>query len=417
MRRIVMGNWALFLGIALLLVANGLLLTLLTVRANELGFSATAIGVMQAGYPAGALAGTLLAPRLIERAGHVRAFAALAATCSVTAIVHLITEDVATWTAMRVLAGICFPGLYVITESWLNAQAGNRERGRVLSVYFVLQSGGAAAGAALVGVPGAGATVLFGVASILISLAVVPLLLSRVTVPPHDRPDPMSLARLYRISPMAVSGAMLNGAAMGVLFITAPLYMLELGVERAVAATLVSVMTLVGAAAQYPVGWVSDRIDRRWALLILSVTGAMLGLAAVPLGAQAGLLLLSGVAAVCVPTYSVCLAHANDQLAPSQIVPAGGAMAFSLNLGLLGGAFAGPAAVDAVGPAGFPALLALLFAATALVAAARRATTARPDGTGRAQRVGGFGAPQTSYLQSEAAVEAEAAAPAERRAE
>lgn len=407
MRRIVLANWALFLGIGLLLVANGLLLTLLTVRANELGFSATAIGVMQAGYPAGALAGTLLAPRLIERAGHVRAFAALAAICSVTAIVHLLTEDAATWTAMRVLAGVCFPGLYVITESWLNAQAANRERAQVLSVYFLLQSGGTAAGAALVGWPGAGQAVLFGLVSILVSLSVVPLLLSRVVVPAHDRAEPMPLTRLYRISPMAISGAVLNGAAMGVLFITAPLYMLELGVDRAVAATLVSAMTLVGAAAQYPVGWISDRIDRRWVVLALSAAGAAFAAAAVPTGPSAALLLLSAAAAVCVPTYSVCLAHANDQLAPSQIVPAGGAMAFSLNLGLLGGAFAGPAAVDLAGPAGFPALLMALFAGTAAVAAARRAVAAAPAETGQAQRVGGFGGPQTSYLQTEAAVEAE----------
>lgn len=223
MKRAILDNWALFIGILMLMVANGLMMTLLTIRGSELGFSATVIGVMQAGYPAGALLGTLLAPRLIAQSGHVRAFSALASLCSISAIIHLLTDDPYSWTAMRVLAGFCFPGLYVITESWLNAKAENHQRAQILSLYFVAQFGGQALGAALIGAPGATVTVLFGTVSILISLSIVPLLLTAGSPPDYEIPERMPIRRLATISPMAVSGAFLGGATIGCLFAAAPL--------------------------------------------------------------------------------------------------------------------------------------------------------------------------------------------------
>ena len=105
MFRAIRDNWALFAGMAMLMMANGLLATLLSIRGSEIGFSETMIGVMQAGYPVGALMGSVIAPRLVQRVGHVRAFGALASLCSVAAVVHLVTDDAASWTAMRVLAG------------------------------------------------------------------------------------------------------------------------------------------------------------------------------------------------------------------------------------------------------------------------------------------------------------------------
>ena len=147
-------NWALFAGMLMLMASNGLLVTLITVRSNAIGLSETAIGFMQAAYPLGALFGCLYAPRLIEQVGHVRAFGALASLCSISAIVHLLTGDFWSWTAMRLLSGLCYPGLYVIAESWLNAKAENRSRAMTLSIYFVIQTLGPALGTAMVGLPG-----------------------------------------------------------------------------------------------------------------------------------------------------------------------------------------------------------------------------------------------------------------------
>ncbi len=136
MKRALLDNWALFLGMGMLMVANGLLVTLLTIRGSGLGFSDLQISIMQACYPLGALAGTILTPKLIAKVGHIRVFSALASMVSVAAIAHLLTSDPVSWGAMRLLAGFCFPGLYVITESWLNAKTENGIRAQVLSLYF-----------------------------------------------------------------------------------------------------------------------------------------------------------------------------------------------------------------------------------------------------------------------------------------
>ena len=163
-------NWALFLGMFMLMVANGLLATLLTIRGASLGFSDFTISVMQASYPLGALAGTALAPRLVENVGHIRAFSALASLVSIAAIVHLLTSDAISWSVMRLLGGFCYPGLYVITESWLNAKSENNIRAQVLSLYFIIQLAGPALGTAMVGLPDPTGNLLFGVTSVLMSV-------------------------------------------------------------------------------------------------------------------------------------------------------------------------------------------------------------------------------------------------------
>ncbi len=409
MRHAILDNWALFTGILMLMVANGLMMTLLTIRGAELGFSATMIGVMQAGYPAGALLGTLLAPKLIAQSGHVRAFAALASICSISAIIHLLTNDLYSWTTMRVLAGFCFPGLYVITESWLNAKAENHQRAQILSLYFVAQSGGQALGAALIGVPGATVTVLFGTVSILISLSIVPLLLTAGRPPDYEIPERMPIRRLAKISPMAVSGAFFGGASIGCLFAAVPLYGLTLGMSRAQVAGLTVALTLAGAAAQYPVGYIADRIDRRVAVIALSVIGLLAVLISLAQPGEAALTLRLALMSVgCVPIYSVCLAHANDQLRRSQVAAAGGAMAFTMNAGILVGVFTGPASMDLFGPSGLMLCLLVLFAGTALFAAIRRGHRDAPEDTGQVQAVGNFGQLQTGYLTSETIREDEA---------
>ena len=399
MIRALRDHGALFAGMLMLMTANGLLVTLLSFRGAAIGLGPTEIGVMQAGYPLGALLGSTLAPRLVERVGHVRAFAALAALCSVAAIVHLATADVASWTAMRILAGFCFPGLYVVAESWLNARAENRSRAVVLSAYFVIQTAGAAAGQALAGLEDPRGTALFGLASILISLSVLPLLLSRGPTPDYAAPERMAVRRLAAISPMAVAGSALNGAAQGAFYIGVPLWGLALGLSPGAASALVVAGTLAGAAVQFPVGWLSDRGDRRLVVAGLAAGGAASALALLA-GAFDGAAIV-GVAligATTLPIYSLCVAHANDQLAPSQIVSASGTLVFALNLGILGGAFAGPAAIGLAGPAGLPSLLALLAVLTAAVALRRRASGAPPAETGAAQPISVQGAQTAGRL-------------------
>lgn len=396
-------NWALFAGMLMLMTANGLLVTLLSVRAAALGFSPAAIGLMQACYPLGALAGAVLAPRLIARAGHVRAFAALASLCSVAAIVHLVTADPWSWALMRGLAGFCFPGLYVIAESWLNARAENRSRAMVLSVYFVIQTLGASAGQALAGIDDPGGAVMFGLTSILVSLSLVPLMISRNPAPAFVASERLSLRALAAISPMALAGALLNGAAQAVFYVALPLYGLALGLGAGEATRLLVAGTLAGAAAQFPAGWLSDRTDRRLVVGGLSLGGAAVSLAlAVGLFGGGTLIAVALIGAATLPVYSLCAAHANDQIAPAQIVPASGALVLALNVGILFGAFAGPVAVGLGGPSGFAGLFAALCAATAVTAFARRAASAAPAETGTARPISVLGTQTAGRLAPEA---------------
>ncbi|APX18116.1 hypothetical protein BWR17_19755 (plasmid) [Phaeobacter inhibens] len=396
-------NWALFTAMLLLMAANGLLVTLLSVRGAAIGMSSSSIGLMQAGYPLGALAGCLYAPRLIASVGHVRAFAALGSLCSITAIVHLMSVDVWTWGLMRMLSGFCFPGLYVICESWLNAQTPNRSRAMVLSIYFVIQMAGASAGQALAGADDASGVLLFGVASILISLSFLPVLMSKNPAPDYVVPMRMSLRKLAIITPMAVFGGALNGAAQATVYVGLPLYGIARGMGAGDATLLVVTATIAGALAQFPVGLISDRTDRRFVVVGLSVVSTLTAIALAS-GAFGDAVLIAAaiLGASVLPIYSLCVAYANDHLTPAQVVPASGSLVLSLNLGILFGAFAGPVSLGVIGTAGVPALLGALSVLTVIVAMVRVLRSAAPKETGIAQPITAQGTQTAGVLHPEA---------------
>lgn len=401
-------NWALFLGMLMLMVANGLLATLLTIRGASLGFSDFTISVMQASYPLGALAGTALAPRLVENVGHIRAFSALASLVSIAAIVHLLTSDAISWSVMRLLGGFCYPGLYVITESWLNAKSENNTRAQVLSLYFIIQLAGPALGTALVGFPDPTGNLLFGLVSILISLSIVPLLLSGNKAPDYVAPERMSVAGLYRISPIAVIGIILFSIAVAASYITLPLYALQRGFSPAQASGALVAALIAGALVQYPIGWISDHTDRRYVVIGLGVTTALASLwMAVDTSADHIVFGFVLVAIGLYPAYSILTAHANDQLKLSQIVPASGTMVLLLNIGLLVGTLLGPNSISLFAGRGLQFLLAGLGATVALVALVRRVQVAAPAETGDVQVVGVIGTAQPGVLQAEALIQEE----------
>lgn len=385
------------------MVSNGLLSTILTIRGSTLGFSEFTIGIMQAGYPLGALLGSVIAPKLVEKVGHIRSFGALASLCSISAIVHLLTDDPASWGAMRILAGFCYPGLYVVSEGWLNAKAKNRHRASLLSIYFVVATLGAAIGAAMAGIEDTSGILLFGITSILISISLVPILISNTRAPDYVAPERLPIWKLLLISPMAISGAVLNGILSANIYISLPLYGLALGLSAAEATSLVVVAAVAGALFQFPVGWLSDRMDRRFvvagvssvAVLVAAslASGAFVGHIYVAVGLMSGMLL---------PVYSLCVAHANDQLTPAQIVPASGTMVLAINIGILFGALSGPAILGFTGPAGLMAFFAIVSGLTVLVALFRVTRSDAPEETGKAQALSAQGIQITGQLHPEA---------------
>lgn len=351
MIRALLSSWPLFVGMALLMLGNGLLVTLLTVRGANLGFSEIEIGAMQACYPLGALAGCVVAPKIVVLVGHVRAFGALASLCSIAALVHLITADLWSWSAMRGLAGFCFPGLYVVSESWLNAKATNRTRGTLLSLYFVVQTGGAAAGQTLLAVPDPDGNRLFVLVSILISLALVPMLLSRSDAPDFDTPERFGLRQLWSVSRLGTFGALFNGVSAGMIYVGLGIYAQVAGLGIAATGGLVAMAGIGGMLGQIPLAQLSDRMDRRYVI----AAAAGIGTAVCAIASEydvAPLWLIALASAMILPIYSLCIAHTNDYLAPSQVVPASGALVLTLNAGVIVGPVLASQCIGLFGPPG-----------------------------------------------------------------
>lgn len=407
MKRALLENWALFAAMMMLMVANGLLATLLTIRGAGLGFSDLTISLMQGAYPLGALIGTMVAPRLIEKVGHIRAFSALASLVSIAAIIHLLTGDPFSWSAMRFLGGFCYPGLYVITESWLNAKSDNKIRGQVLSVYLVIQLAGPAVGTAMVGLPDPTGNLLFALVSILISLSIVPLLLSNIRAPEYEAPERMPVPKLMKVSPMAVIGIVLMSFAVAAWYISLPLYALRQGFTNAQAGGALVVALIAGAVLQYPMGWLSDRMDRRLVVIGLALAGiagaVWLAVDMRPSVVTWGFALI---AAATLPAYGILVAHANDQLKSAQIVPASGTMVFLLNLGLLGGTLIGPNMISLLDGRGLQVLLAVICGAVVLWGVTRRIQEDAPEDTVDMQAMGVIGAAHGGVMQAEAWAEA-----------
>ncbi len=402
MQRALIDNWALFLGMMMLMVANGLLVTLLSIRGAGLGFSPLTISIMQSCYPLGALIGTITVPALIEKVGHIRVFSALASLVSVASIIHLLTNDPASWSAMRFLAGVCFPGLYVVTESWLNAKSENRIRAQVLSVYFIIQTLGPALGTAMVAFPDPTGNLMFGIVSILISVAIVPLLLSGNRAPEYTAPDRMTVIKLYRVSPMAVLGIVLMSVAVSAWFIGLPLYALNQGFSNAQASGALVVAMIAAGIVQFPVGWISDNTDRRYVVIGLSIISAVAAFwMAVDTSPARTVLGYAVIAAMTLPVYSILAAHANDQLNPGQIVAASGAMVFLLQFGQVFGMFLGPNVIAWFDGRGLQIIIGVLSIGVALIAVARRVSSEAPEETGAVVPTGVIGMAQPGRLQAE----------------
>ena len=367
------GSWSLFVGMIFLMVGNGLLTTLLTLRGNGLGFSDFTIGLVQSGYPVGSLLGCLIAPRLIMRVGHIRIFAALASIASAAVLMHLVTIDPWSWGAMRLLTGFCFSGLYIVAESWLNCSANNENRGSLLSIYFVIQTGGVALGQLLLNVSNPDGILLFIVVSILVSFSLVPMLISDDAIPPYEIPERVTLVELFRLSPMGLTGSFLNGISQTTLYVALALYGSSLGLSKGSIGGLIGCMTLGGMLFQFPLGKLSDLMDRR--LLIAGVPGMSIPICVALVMLENPTdnlyllyLLVAVLGGLTLPVYSICMAHMNDHLNRSQVVAASGTLVLILAAGMTLGPTLGGFAIEQFGPEGIFYLLSMTATMTVMTA-------------------------------------------------
>ena len=366
-------SWALLLGILLLMVGNGMQGTLLGVRGEIEGFSTTSMSVVMSAYFAGFLLGSQLVPSLIRRVGHVRVFAFLGSLASAGLVLFPILADPIYWVALRLLLGFCFCGVYIVGESWLNDATTNETRGRALSLYMIAQMVGIVAAQAIFAWGDASGPVLFVVISVLVSLAFTPMLLSATPVPPFERTAPMSFRALYAVSPLGFVGIFLLGAVFSALFGMVGVYGAQAGLGQGQIALFVSVLYLGGLLLQYPVGWLSDRTDRR----ALVIVGAVIGVAAGVLGLsgwggfEGSLVAAFLIGGMANPLYALLLAYTNDYLRPEDMASASAQLLFVNGVGAIGGPLVTGWLMAAMGPPGFYAFLVLLMAALAAYAAWR----------------------------------------------
>ncbi|MCX8955233.1 MFS transporter, partial [Ruegeria sp. NA] len=275
MIQVLSSAWALLLGMGLLMVGNGLQGTILGVRGQLEGFSTLEMSFVMSAYFVGFLGGSRLAPEMIRRVGHVRVFAALASFISAVMIMYPMLADPIAWVLGRVVIGFCFSGVYVTAESWLNNAANNENRGQALSLYMIVQMLGiiGAQGLFLLGDPAGYET--FVIASILVSVSFAPILLSISPTPAFDTTKPMTLRELMKSSPLGCVGMFLLGGVFSAQFGMSAVYGAQAGLSLVEISAFVAAFYVGAIVLQYPLGWFSDRMDRRVLILLVAATGAV----------------------------------------------------------------------------------------------------------------------------------------------
>ena len=329
-------SWAILLGIGFMMLANGLQGTLLGVRATMEGFSTFTTGIMMSGYFIGIFAGSFLAPYLVKRVGHIRVFSALASLASISILFHGVYIDTWVWMVMRIITGISFAGFYVVTESWLNDRASNETRGRVLSVYMLIVTFGMGAGQFLLNVAKPDSIDLFILTSVIISAGLIPVLLTAKPAPVFESSGKMSIIELFHASPLAVIGNCLTGMAHGTIFGLGAVYASTVLVDIKLISWFMASFLIGSVILQWPVGYISDRVQRRFVMAALSIVSIISSLLAVSVAKDSwvfyAIIMLLGGAAM--PMYSICVAYANDRLEPHQIVAASGSLVMISGIGL-----------------------------------------------------------------------------------
>lgn len=365
-------TWTLFTGIAMIMLGNGLQGSLLGIRASMEGFSTTMTGLIMTGYFAGFLGGSLLVPRWVRNVGHIRVFAALASLASVSILVHAVFVHEQLWILMRFLTGFCYAGLYIVAESWLNEAATNKNRGQLLSLYMIITYGGVAVGQLFLNFSSPNSYELFVVASVLISLALVPMTLSLIAAPPLPTPQFISPLELYRASPLGVVGAVGMGMANGAWFGMSAVYATEIGLEVEQVALFLMSYYIGAVLLQWPIGWLSDRFDRRWVLTMVALLSALTSLGILFLAGPENLwLLYLGVAlfgGFMSPLYSISIAHTNDFLDRDRMVAASGTLVLVGGVGAIFGPMLASVSMNSLGTDGFFIGLTGVFAVLAMFA-------------------------------------------------
>ena len=356
-------SWALLLGIMLLMIGNGMQGTLLGIRAGIEGFTTFQTSVVMSAYFAGFFGGSRVAPALIRRVGHVRVFAALGSFISAVLILFPTLAEPGAWVILRVAIGFCFSGVYVTAESWLNNAAGNETRGQALSAYMVVQMVGLVTAQGLLTLGDPSGFVLFVIPSVLVSVSFAPILLSVSPTPPFEAAKPMSLGALFAASPLGCVGIFLLGGVFSAQFGMAAVFASRAGLGLSQTSIFIAALYAGALVFQFPIGWLSDRMDRRVLILATSLVAGLAALAAMGVRDHAAALPVAAflVGGASNPLYSLLLAYTNDFLAPDDMAGASGGLVFINGLGAIAGPLLTGWMMQRLGAGGFWLFVAALM--------------------------------------------------------
>lgn len=356
-------TWPLLLGVMLLMVGNGVQGTLLGIRGGIEGFSTFQMSMVMSAYFLGFLFGSRMTPGMIRRVGHVRVFAALGSLISAVLVLYPVLAQWESWALLRVVIGFSFSGVYITAESWLNNSATNETRGQALSLYMIVQMIGIVAAQGLMNVASPSGFTLFVIPSVLVSLAFTPILLSIAPAPVFDTTKPLSFRKLYQTSPLGMVGIFLMGGVFSALFGMASVWGTLEGLSVRDLSIFIGTIYVGGMLFQYPIGWASDRMDRRQLILGLTAVGALVAVVAaflsLPFVALLGVAMVVG--GISNPLYSLLIAYTNDFLDKDDMAAASAGLIFINGLGAIFGPLVTGWVMAQMGAGGFFLFIGILL--------------------------------------------------------
>lgn len=394
MRAIFLGLGAVFLSATFVFAGNGLLVVLLPLRGVAEGFSTLSLGSLGSAFAFGFIAGCLWGPHVIRRVGHIRALAVFASAASCAAIGYALSVDPIAWLALRALSGAALSGLFMVLESWLSERSENATRGRIFSIYLIINYGASTGGQLMVATGNPSDFALFAVAAMFLCISLIPVSLTTAIGPAPIRTAKLNFGRIVRVSPIAAVGAVLIGMSNSAFGTMGAVFAAQSGFGALDAALFVSAAIFGAGLMQTPAGWLSDRVDRRYVIVLLAAGAALIGVTmalsstgALPIDASGALglsepqawALAAGLfGAFGYSLYGVCAAHMNDFVEPDGFVEASSSILLLWSIGAVCGPILASSAMSVTGPHALFFVTAAAHAAIAVFAVYRMSRRQAP---------------------------------------
>jgi MFS family permease len=398
--------WVLLLGVAILSLGHGLHGSLVGVRASAENFDAATTGLIMSGYFAGLLLSSIVTPRIVQSVGHIRVFAAFASVVSTAVLLIPLWVEPVWWFLMRFVAGLCTSGLFIVCESWLNSASTNKNRGQLLSVYMIITYAAMGLGQFLLNVADSSGFSRFIIVSALLSMAMLPLTLMPSETPSLAGTRSVTLAEIYRSSPLAIVATLASGLAQSAFFSMGAVYALMQGLPLALVSLMMALPPLALIVSQYPAGLLSDRYDRRSIIMILSAIAAGIAFVSIPAAGISSTMLIglfTVFGAIALPIYSLVIAHANDHMAKEQMLGASSKLVLLYGTGAMAGPSIAGYFMQYLGSSGFMVFMAAVYvimAAHAFWRRQQRPTTVKAS-AGDIMKAGPMTTPVAAQAQAE----------------